>query len=458
MSVEPQESGTDLGELFDRVGGWAGELTREVHYVLLLLALFVVPRVLQRYRIPRAITSLALGAAATFLFPALSTDETVQLFATFGIVALFLFAGLDVEVAELRRETKVLSQHLALGVALLFGTAWLLARTLDLGPRSSALVALALLTPSAGFILESLEGIGASGRERFWIRSKVIATELVALAVLFVALQAESWQRLVLSAAVLTAMIAGLPPLFRLFARLVAPYAPKSEFAFLLMVAVLCGIITKHLGVYYLVGAFVVGMAAQRFRKRLPAMASERMLDAVEAFASLFVPFYFFAAGLGLRRGDFQLEALALGLAFLAFAFPLRVASIAAHRRLMLGERWRAGWRVGVAMMPTLVFTLVVAQALREARFAVPPYLYGALVVYAILSTLIPTFILRLPPPEFDALQAPAVGYGRDTAESFDAGGQAGGTPQEPGQEGATAPAGAGSAAGELAETREARR
>ena len=63
-------------------------------------------------------------------------------------------------------------------------------------------------------------------------------------------------------------------------------------------------------GVYYLVGAFVVGITAQRFRERLPAIASDQMLHAVEVFASFFVPFYFFSAGLHVRHEDFAGEAL----------------------------------------------------------------------------------------------------------------------------------------------------
>ena len=61
--------------------------------------------------------------------------------------------------------------------------------------------------------------------------------------------------------------------------------APRSEFAFLLMLAVVAAYISKALGVYYLVGAFLVGAAAQSFRERLPALSSESLVHAVEAFA-----------------------------------------------------------------------------------------------------------------------------------------------------------------------------
>lgn len=378
----------------------------ELDYVLLLFALFVVPRFLQRYRMPAAITSVALGALAGIGLDAFTRDPTVALLATLGIVSLFLFAGLEVDFDELRREAPVLLQHIAIGMAALVAAAATLAWTLHLSWRPALLVALALLTPSTGFILDSLASLNVSEQERFWVKSKAVATELVALAVLFVTLQSTTPQRLGASVAVLLGMVAVLPAAFRVFAARVVPFAPKSEFAFLLMLAVLCAFVTRRLGVYYLVGAFVVGVTAQRFRERLPAIASDQMLHAVEVFASFFVPFYFFSAGLHVRSGDFRGEAVVVGTAFVAIMVPLRIALVAAHRRMVLGETWRNGARVGVSMVPTLVFTLVIAQILRD-DFAVAPAIFGGLVIYTLCNTLIPSFALRLPAPDLDVWHAP---------------------------------------------------
>jgi len=146
-------------------------------------------------------------------------------------------------------------------------------------------------------------------------------------------------------------------------------------------------------------------MAAQEFRERLPALASEKMLDAVESFASLFVPFYFLHAGLPLRREDFGLDAVLMGGAFLLTALPLRVAVTAVHRRVRLGESFARGVRVGGSILPTLVFTLVLAEILRE-RFAIPTAVFGGLIVYAVVNTMIPGLFLNLPPPEFEEPRA----------------------------------------------------
>lgn len=382
-------------------------IPEDILYVLLLFILFVVPRILVRYRLPTAITSLLLGAVAAG-FNLFDHDTTVALLASFGIVALFLFAGLEIDVDELRPGARVLGQHLALWGGALAAGALVVAESFELPPRAAWLYALAILTPSTGFILDSLGQFGLSDGERHWTKSKAIGIELLALGVLFVALQSTSLQQMLLSTLALGALIVIVPATLRFFAVRIAPWAPRSEFAFLLMVAVLCAYATRRLGVYYLVGAFIVGVAARQFREKLPAMSSERMLAAVEAFSSFFVPFYFFKAGTTISTGMLSLEAVAIGLVLTTAFVGLRLALVVGHRHLAFDEPRRRSLRIGVAMLPTLVFALVIGEILRE-RFALPDPLYGALIVYTIASTVLPGFLLRTPPPIFDAPHAPAV-------------------------------------------------
>ena len=378
-------------------------LAGEGKYVALLLAIFVLPRVLQRWRIPAAITALGLGALAGPGLGWFAHDPTVGLLSTLGIVTLFLFAGLDVELSELARERGMLIEHLAIRALSIATVAAAAVVFTGVSARGSVIVALALLTPSAGFILESLGGLGLEADARFWIRSKAIASELFALTAMFVTLQSETLARLGLSSVLLLSLILFVPLIVRGFARVVAPYAPKSEFSFLVILAVMCAMATRKMGVYYLVGAFIVGVAAQRLREKLPAMASERMVHAVESIASLFIPFYFFHAGLSLRREDLGIPALQFGGLLLAVFVPLRVLEVNLHRRIRLGEGFRASSHVSVPLLPTLVFTLVLAQILRE-HFDAPVWLFGGLVYYAIGNTLLPSMVFRAPVPSFESL------------------------------------------------------
>jgi Kef-type K+ transport system membrane component KefB len=364
-----------------------------------------VPRVLQRARIPSAVTCVALGAVLGMGFGLFSHDTALPLLATLGIVALFLFAGLEVDLEELRHGLAVTVGHLALQLLLLAVSTPLLASLFSLELRPSLLLALALLTPSTGFILDSLPAFGLTPRQQFWVKTKAIASEIVALVALFLVVQSSSVFALGTSLLALGAMILVLPHVFQIFAARVLPFAPKSEFTFLLILALICAYLTRHLGVYYLVGAFVVGVTAVRMRKRLPDLASPRLLIGIELFASFFVPFYFFKAGLHLETRYFTWRAILLGLAFVVLAVPLRVGLGALVRRVLLGESVREGLRVGLSLTPTLVFTLVLADILRE-RFALGDALYGALVVFALLTTVLPGFFLRSM-PEFSAPEVP---------------------------------------------------
>ena len=378
----------------------------ELQYLAAVVFLFIVPRLLQRYRVPSAITCVGVGALAGMGLHLFHGDTAVPLLSTLGIVSLFLFAGLEVDLHELRRNARVVAEHLTVQLALLAGATWAAQRFLHLEARASVLFALAVVTPSTGFILDSLAGFGLSADHRFWVKTKAIATEIVALAALFATVRSHSAAEITLSTAALATMIAALPILFRGFARIVLPHAPKSEFSFLVIVAALCAYVTRALGVYYLVGAFVVGVTAVRMREKLPSLASERVLDALELFAKFFIPFYFFKAGLHLRAEDFSLRALATGLALVVVAVPLKVGVVALHRRLSLREPFRDGARVGLSLVPTLVFTIVIADILRE-RYALPGHLYGALLVFTLTNTALPGLLLRAPPPEFDAPEAP---------------------------------------------------
>ncbi len=378
----------------------------ELGYVVLLFALFVVPKFLQRWRLPSAVTSFALGAVAGMGFDLYRNDSTIHLLSTFGIVAIFLFAGLEVNGQDFRSGAGQVIRHLIVRMVLIGGTVILIDRTFFLGLRPAALVALALLTPSTGFILDTLDGFRLSNEEQFWVKTKAIATEVLALIVLFLVLQSATVGRLGLASLALLTIVVLLPPIFRIFATRIAPYAPKAEFAFLLMIALVTAYATRRLGVYYLVGAFLVGVAARRFRESLPAMASERMLHAVEVFASFFAPFYFFGAGAELQRADLSLLSIGVGVLFFLTAVPVRLGSVALLRRWTMGEGLRASARVGIPMLPTLVFTLVLASILRDT-FGVGDPVIGGLIVYAMLTTLIPGFVFGGPTPTFDAPELP---------------------------------------------------
>jgi Kef-type K+ transport system membrane component KefB len=119
----------------------------------------------------------------------------------------------------------------------------------------------------------------------------------------------------------------------------------------------------------------------------------------------VFIPFYFFHAGTEIVRENVSWPAVGLGLLLVAVLVPLRIAVISLHRRIALGERFSASQRVGSAMVPTLVFTLVILGILSE-RFELSPVLAGALVLYTIVNTTLPAFVLKARPADFEDVAA----------------------------------------------------
>ncbi|MGH8086196.1 MAG: cation:proton antiporter [Lysobacter sp.] len=371
-------------------------MSNELIYLLLIFGLLVIPRALQRFKVPAPITCLILGVGAMLTFGERVHDPVIVLLSTLGISSLFLFAGLEVDLQALRKGLGRLLVHLLIRTAALVGVAWLAWRYLDLGWQAAALVSLALLTPSTGFILDTLERLGLDEEERFWVTSKAIAGELMALAVLFVVLQAGDPMQLGVSSLVMTAMIVGLPLLFIALGRWVVPHAPGSEFSLLVMVGMVAAFITFKLGVYYLVGAFIAGLVARMLRLRMPRLASDDNMHALRLFATFFVPFYFFHAGTLISRDALTWEAAGLGIVITLVVLPLRVGVIWLQRRVMFREERGKSLKVSVALAPTLVFTLVLATIL-YTRFDLPGTLFGALILYTTLNTLLPSLVLHSP-------------------------------------------------------------
>lgn len=368
-------------------------LANEYKYVLLIVGLFIVAKYLQRFRLPGAVTCLGIGLGFGLGLGWFAHDPVIEIFAVLGISVLFLFAGMEIDVPEMRREARVLGGHVIMQSCAVVGVAALAGRILDLPVRPALIVALALMTPSTGFILDSLSRLPVDGRDRAWIKSRAIGTEIVALVILLFALQSESVSGLGISLGAIVLMIAVLPLVFRSFARLVLPHAPGTEFAFLVVLALVAALATKKLGVYYLVGAFVVGVTEQRLRTKLPMLANEGTMQAVHLFASFFIPFYFLKAGLGLGAENFSREALLTGGAFVAAMVPLRLALVAGYRTVVARRPFREGLRLGTTLLPTLVFTIVLAGILEE-RFAAKPALVGGLILYTLVNTLLPSFVL----------------------------------------------------------------
>ncbi len=362
-------------------------------YLALIVGLLVVPRALQRFRMPAALTCFFLGIIVAIFDKQLGGDNVLSVMATFGIASLFLLAGLEVDLVEIRRQLPRLAGVLGIRSLVLVGAAWLAIHYMHMPWQPAALLALALFTPSTGFILDMLPLSGLEPEEQSEVALNAIAGEITALGFLFVITQASSARTLIVSGSALLLLIFFTPIVFLALGKYVVPYAPGSEFSLLIMMGVICAVLTKMLGVYYLVGAFVAGLVAGLLRKRMTTLTSHENLHAVRLFTSVFIPFYFFNGGLEVPPGALVLKSLLYGIAFSIVIIPFRVAHSWPQARYFSGHTAKGGVRVSVALVPTLIFTLVTAGILHE-EFHIDDALYGGLLLYAAITTILPSFIL----------------------------------------------------------------
>ncbi len=369
-------------------------VTSQLIYLTVIFTLLVIPRVLQRFRIPAPLTCFALGISISIVGVEYANDPTLALLATLGISSLFLFAGLEVNIHDLRKGIWLLLGHLFVRCIILAACVWIGTSYFEFSWQVAALLALAALTPSTGFILESLPNMGLNEDEKFWVTNKAIAGELLALLLLFLVLKSDSYESLAVSSAMLFMLAFGLPFLLILLGRTVIPHAPGSEFSLLVMVGLIAAYVTKELGVYYLVGAFLAGFAARQLREKMPTLASDENLHAVKLFASFFVPFYFFYSGMKVPEGALLWQSLWLGLIITAVVLPLRVVSIILQRLVVHKDAWKSSLSISLALAPTLIFTLVLATILHE-RYDISDTLFGGLLVYAALTTMLPALVLN---------------------------------------------------------------
>ena len=112
--------------------------------------------------------------------------------------------------------------------------------------------------------------------------------------------------------------------------------------------------------------------------------------------AIIFIPFYFFSSGLRVPPEALTWEALWLGLAASMIILPLRIGIIWLLRKPVFDEHWRNRVRIAITLAPTLIFTLVLATILR-GRYHLSDTLYCALLIYALINTALPSFILPRP-------------------------------------------------------------
>ncbi len=319
--------------------------------------------------------------------------------ARLGITSLFLFAGMEIDIENLKSNTKPLSKHVSKFLILIVLTTVVFVSVFEVSNLTGVLISVAILTPSAGFILSSLQSYELTEKEVYWIKLKAICQEMAAIVILLFVLQADSVSSILQVLLGYAVMILVLPSVFRFFLKYIAPFAPKSEVSFLIIIAFITGIIAKKLGTHYLVGAFITGIVAGQFNHFVSSKEATRILDSLAAFFYIFVPFYFFKAGLAVTGDMLTTSGLFIGLLLAAIFIPFRLWSICMSVKYFLEASIGHRVKIAVALTPNLIFGLVVVGILQDT-LAVGPSLLSGLVVYTVLASSLPALYFDKVPPE----------------------------------------------------------
>jgi len=375
----------------------------EIQYLIIFSSVLILPKIIQRFKVPVGITCLMLGVLTTTLYPELRHDQLLLLLSRLGITSLFLFAGMEVKVEELKENKRPLLKHLGVALGIIFVISMALQYYFDISLRMAIILSLGLLTPSTGFILNSLSSYKLSKSQKYWISSKSISEEMMAVLILFFAMQSDDMKNLAISIAVLFVLLFGLPTIFKLFIRYIAPYAPKSEVAFLIILALLCGVITKKIGTYYLVGAFIVGIVAGRFKHFMVEKEENNIFSSLSVFFGIFIPFYFYKTGLNLSLDIITKEGIIIGAFLCLYLIPMRFYITNYTTINFLGKDIYSPWKISLSLMPNLIFGLVISTILLE-KYQVSPTIITGLFVYTITTSLLPAFAFETnPPKEYDS-------------------------------------------------------
>ncbi len=384
------------------------ELDPYLNLLGLISLLFFLPKMAVRIGIPSPVTEMALGfACGPAVLGLVERSELLDGLAAFGISALFLFAGLEVTVADLIKRSSILVQHVLLQALLIAAAAWV-GVAWGLSVPVAVLAGAALMSSSAGFIVPALEALGFPRTTTSWIKQKAISAELLAILAVLVFSQSGTPRDLAVGVGVLVALIAVLPAVFWVFHHTILRWAKGTEFSFMMVIALLAAYVTHHLGVHYLVGAFVVGLVARRYllwsaREGVAAAPVMTALSSFRFFSMFFLPFFFFLAGLSVpAEGLGRQSLIAAGVLLLAI-LPLRVLVVMVHRKLAIGESWHEGFNVGLMLGPTTVFSVAVAGILQD-RFDVPDWLLVGLILYGAATSMTPLLTMQVRSVEYEDL------------------------------------------------------
>lgn len=367
-----------------------------IAFVLVLSLLFIIPKMLLRYGIPAQLTEVLLGMIlGPYLLNYFQRDALFSVLGTIGIITLFFMAGFDVDIESVKKKRKTIFEHGFLQLVLITIAALSITLFTSYSLTTAALIALALVSPSAGFILGSLKTLRISAGIKEWVEVKVISAEILSLFLLLIILKIASPFTLMTILGSIVLLFWVLPYFLKIFYTSLLAKIDGVDMFFLFLISSCIAVSTHLIGIHYIIGAFVVGLIVTKFpihTRHSVENPHEKIGTTFSSFAAIFVPFYFFSAGLAITKEMLTWHGLLFASLLFVLIFFIRIVISFIHRRLTLRENIMSSVQVAFLTTPTLLFTFVMEELLRESNL-ISMSTAGILVIYALLSTLIPLSI-----------------------------------------------------------------
>lgn len=368
--------------------------------LLKILVAFAAARLLgrgfARAGLPSVIGELLAGALlGPGLLGLVPHSEFLDALSELGVIILLFLAGLETRFSELARAAGPGVKVGVLGVLFPFGLGFAVSAALGFPTGEGLFVGAAMTATSVGITVRVLRDLD--------VRSDVSVRIVLAAAVL------DDILGLIVLVAVKRLALGGFNPLelgtlvaeavaFVAFIGFFGPRAVQRrksllsslscDFLFELSVIVMLGLslLSEHIGLAAIVGAFMAGLALSELRE----------FTAIEdRFATLgwfFVPFFFVAMGSYVTIGDFAKPAVALEtLAFSAVAIVGKLVAGALGAR---GAGERVPLRVGVGMIPRGEVGIVVA-GIALAAHVVTPQVYTSVIGMVLVTTFVAPFLIK---------------------------------------------------------------
>lgn len=366
---------------------------------LMLFLTLVVSHIFNKLNLPAVVGQLILGVIlGKGILNIVHSDSKVELFADIGVILLMFLAGLESNLALLRKHLLpsinvaifgvILPVFLTLGTALIFG----------ITPKESIFMSVVFAATSVSISVEVLKGLNyLSSTAGTVILGAAVADDIMAISILSVmsgTLTGNfSFQKILLLLGlwiffgILVVVFHKwvIPELMKLSEYLEATHAPTI---FALVICFIMAYIAEKVQLDSVLGAFVAGIAVSNSKDY-----DSKISRNIELIGySIFIPIFFISIGLNLEFNNFLRDFWLVAL----FTITGIVGKLfgAGFGARISGFNFKDSYVIGSGMISRGEMALIVAQVGYSVHLLSEEY-YSTVIISIILITIIAPFFLK---------------------------------------------------------------